>query len=234
MSRTSILIVEDEPEIAALIALHLDRSGFDTTSVQSGEAALEHLSGQSAELVVLDLMLPGIDGLEVCRRLKYDPPTRHIPIVMVTARGEEADVVTGLEIGADDYMVKPFSPRELVARVRAVLRRDADAAPSNQDGSVEGIAIDSDRHEVRVDGAVAALTLTEFEILKFLAFRAGFVRTRDQIIDAAHGPRVVMSTRTIDVHITSLRKKLSPYGNAIETIRGVGYRIDGTQVAISQ
>jgi two-component system phosphate regulon response regulator PhoB len=153
---------------------------------------------------------------------------------MVTARGEEADVVTGLELGADDYMVKPFSPRELVARVRAVLRRDAEAVPCEQDGLVDGIAIDNDRHEVRVDGSVVALTLTEFEILKFLAFRAGFVRTRDQIIEAAHGPRVVMSTRTIDVHITALRKKLTPYGNAIETIRGVGYRIDGAQVAINQ
>jgi len=234
MTATGILIIEDESEIAALIALHLTRAGFASMSVGSGEDGLDRIAQQRPELVILDLMLPGIDGLEVCRRLKYDEQTRHVPIIMVTARGEEADIVTGLEMGADDYMVKPFSPRELVARVRAVLRRDdEEASPAAGEVDAEGIFIDMDRHEVLVDGKAVELTLTEFQILRFLTSRPGFVRTRDQIIEAAHGPQVVMSKRTIDVHITSLRKKLGGAGAAIETIRGVGYRIESDALAIA-
>lgn len=227
MDRTRILIIEDEPEIAELIALNMGGAGMEPVIAQSGEEGLAGIQMTPPELIILDLMLPGIDGLEVCRRLKYEPATRGIPIIMVTARGEEADIVTGLELGADDYMVKPFSPRELVARVRAVLRRDE--VPHGSTGSepqARGIHIDVDRHEVRADGAVVDLTLTEFQILRYLASRPGFVRTRDQIIEAAHGPRVIMSARTIDVHITALRKKLAPWGESIETVRGVGYRID--------
>jgi two-component system alkaline phosphatase synthesis response regulator PhoP len=227
MDRTRILIIEDEPEIAELIALHAQKAGFESVVASTGEAGLDHIARQTPSLVILDLMLPGIDGLEVCRRLRYDAATRSLPIIMVTARGEEADIVTGLELGADDYMVKPFSPRELTARVRAVLRRDDDAEPFLADtDAVKGIVIDDDRHEVRVNGSAVELTLTEFQILRYLAQRPGFVRTRDQIIESAHGPRVVMSKRTIDVHITALRKKLAPWGDAIETVRGVGYRID--------
>jgi len=227
MDRMSILIIEDEPEIADLIALHLQKAGFDALIALTGEAGLGLIAQHTPALVVLDLMLPGIDGLEVCRKLKYDAATRSVPIIMVTARGEEVDIVTGLELGADDYMVKPFSPRELTARVRAVLRRDDATAPIAADAdSVEGIIIDDDRHEVRVNGVSVELTLTEFQILRYLSSRPGFVRTRDQIIQAAHGPRVIMSKRTIDVHITSLRKKLAPWGDSIETVRGVGYRID--------
>jgi len=227
MDRTCILIIEDEPEIADLIAVHLRKAGFDAATASTGEAGLAEAADQMPALIILDLMLPGIDGLEVCRKLKYDASTRALPIIMVTARGEEADIVTGLELGADDYMVKPFSPRELTARVRAVLRRDDEPESCAADGDVvEGITIDDDRHEVRVNGATVELTLTEFQILRYLASRPGFVRTRDQIIQAAHGPRVIMSTRTIDVHITALRKKLVPWGDSIETVRGVGYRIE--------
>ena len=227
MDRTSILIIEDEPEIADLIALHLHKAGFDAVTAPTGEAGLGLIAQHMPALVVLDLMLPGIDGLEVCRKLKYDATTRSVPIIMVTARGEEVDIVTGLELGADDYMVKPFSPRELTARVRAVLRReDVPTSPAVHADSIEGITIDDERHEVQVNGESVELTLTEFQILRYLSLRPGFVRTRDQIIQAAHGPRVVMSKRTIDVHITSLRKKLVPWGDSIETVRGVGYRID--------
>jgi len=231
MTANGILIIEDEPEIAELISLNLTRAGFETKLAGSGEDGLECIDQWGPELVILDLMLPGIDGLEVCRRLKYEERTRQIPIIMVTARGEEADVVTGLELGADDYMVKPFSPRELAARVRAVLRRDSAQDSSDaQDISSTGIHIDTNRHEVSIDGVPVVLTLTEFQILQFLVSRPGFVRTRDQIIEAAHGPQVVMSRRTIDVHITSLRKKLGEAGGSIETIRGVGYRIEADAI----
>ncbi|MCH2136061.1 MAG: response regulator transcription factor [Phycisphaerales bacterium] len=227
MATTHILIIEDEPEIAELIALNLDTAGMRAEAAASGEAGLSAMETTMPDLVVLDLMLPGIDGLEVCRRLKYEAATRSLPIIMLTARGEEADIVAGLEMGADDYMVKPFSPRELVARIRAVLRRDEPAPHEDaRSRKAEGIRIDADRHEVLVDGVAVELTLTEFQILRYLAQRPGFVRTRDQIIEAAHGPHVIMSGRTIDVHITALRKKLAHRGGSIETVRGVGYRID--------
>ncbi len=226
-----VLIIEDEPEIAGLIQLHLDRAGFQATTCDNGEDGLASIAEHAPDLVILDLMLPGIDGLEVCRQLKYDAATRMIPIIMVTARGEESDVVSGLEMGADDYIVKPFSPRELSARVRAVLRRPAGDLPEVDESTVvSGIQIDADRHEVSVDGVSVDLTLTEFQILRFLMSRPGFVRTRDQIIEAAHGPHVVMSKRTIDVHITALRKKLGRAGDAIETIRGVGYRLESDAI----
>lgn len=228
-SKTPILIVEDEREIGDLVRLNLHKEGYQAVLVESGEAALKHVARHDVSLVVLDLMLPGIDGQEVCRRLKWDDRTRHIPIVMLTARGEESDIVSGLELGADDYIVKPFSAKVLVARIRKALRRELEhsvqgkAKARTRIGSIE---IDEDRYEIRVDGNPVGVTGSEFKILRFLASRPGFVRTREQIIEATHGPRVVMSSRTVDVHITSLRRKLGVAGDLIETIRGVGYRLE--------
>ncbi|MEE2908679.1 MAG: response regulator transcription factor [Planctomycetota bacterium] len=235
VSKTPILIVEDEREIGDLVRLNLQREGYEACLVESGEAALTHIAGNDVALIVLDLMLPGIDGQEVCRRLKWNDTTRHIPIVMLTARGEESDIVSGLELGADDYMVKPFSAKVLIARIRKVLRREQERPLQEKEKSrkkVGSIEIDNDRYEVRVDGMPVSVTGSEFKILKFLATRPGFVRTREQIIEATHGPRVVMSNRTVDVHITSLRRKLGGAGDLIETIRGVGYRLeDSPEVA---
>jgi len=225
--QTNILIVEDEPEIGALIALHLQKVGYATHHVASGEDGLSAVAREEPSLIMLDLMLPGIDGLEVCRRLKRGEATRHIPIVMVSAKGEESDIVAGLELGADDYVVKPFSSQVLMARVRNVLRR-ALVPVLEEDSNIRvaaGIRVDRDRHEVTADGEPISLTTTEFDILTFLMRRPGFVRTRDQIISAVHGDQVVLSRRTIDVHITALRRKLGPLGGMIETIRGVGYRL---------
>lgn len=228
MATQHVLVVEDEPEIAELIRFHLDRDGLAANVVHSGRHGLEAIKRAPPDLVVLDLMLPDVGGLEICRRLKQQPDTRDIPVVMVTARGEESDVVTGLELGADDYVVKPFSPRVLMARIRAVLRRGQEmaAAPlDNRISRLEGqLVIDPDRHKVVASGQTLDLTVTEFGILLHLAQRPGFVRTRDQIISAVHGRNVVLSSRTIDVHVTALRKKLGGLANCVETVRGVGYR----------
>ena len=228
MATQHVLVVEDEPEIAELIRFHLDRDGLAANVVHSGRHGLEAIKRAPPDLVVLDLMLPDVGGLEICRRLKQQPDTRDIPVVMVTARGEESDVVTGLELGADDYVVKPFSPRVLMARIRAVLRRGQEMAAAPLDNRItrlEGqLVIDPDRHKVVASGQTLDLTVTEFGILLHLAQRPGFVRTRDQIISAVHGRNVVLSSRTIDVHVTALRKKLGGLANCVETVRGVGYR----------
>ena len=229
VAKTPILIVEDERQIGELIRLNLQRDGYQTHLVESGEEALQYVAAHDVSLVVLDLMLPGIDGKEVCRQLKWNQQTRHVPIIMPTAKGEESDIVSGLELGADDYMVKPFSAKVLIARIRNALRRN-DARPRMADlqshTRIGSIDIDNDRHEVRVNGDPINVTGSEFKILVFLASRPGFVRTREQIIEATHGSRVVMSNRTVDVHITSLRRKLGEAGDLIETIRGVGYRME--------
>lgn len=227
---TSILIVEDEAEIAELIRYHLDRDGFRGRIVRSGAMALREIEHKRPDLVILDLMLPDLDGLEVCRRLRWERETRLLPILIVSARGDEADIVAGIELGADDYVTKPFSPRVLMARVRNLLRRNSaepDAAAASRrliraDGS---IVIDLDRHKVEVGGAEVELTPTEFGILQCLATRPGFVRTRDQIVAAVHGHAAVLSRRAVDVHMTALRRKLGEAGSRIETVRGVGYRL---------
>jgi two-component system alkaline phosphatase synthesis response regulator PhoP len=191
----------------------------------SGEEALRLVRTEIPDLVVLDLMLPGIDGLEVTRRLKSDPNTKHLPIVMLTAKGEEADIVTGLELGADDYVTKPFSPRILVARVRAVLRRKVKEAPEETSViRIHDLIIDPRRHEVLVNGEPVVLTFTEFGILNYMARRPGWVFTRFQIVDAVKGEDYPVTDRSVDVQIVGLRKKLGPAGNYIETVRGVGYR----------
>ena len=233
MSKPMILIVEDELEIAELIRFHLEREGFETRIVQSGKVALAAAETHRPALILLDLMLPDLDGLEVCRRLKRKNEVRDIPILIVSAKGEEVDIVTGIELGADDYVTKPFSPRVLMARVKNVLRRHETevimpVAESNNSIDLGGgaLIIDSDRHEVSVHGKPVELTVTEFGIAQYLAARPGFVRTRDQIISAVHGDAVVLSSRTVDVHVTALRRKLGEAGNMIQTVRGVGYRLN--------
>jgi len=225
MPGEKILIVEDEEEIQELISYNLGREGFGTTVAGSGEDGLKVLREDVPALIVLDLMLPGMNGLEFCRFVKRDPKTAGVPIVMVTARGEETDIVAGLELGADDYVTKPFSPKVLVARIRAVLRRGTEPGPADSDViRAHDIEIHAGRHEVKVSGRHVELTLTEFRILGFLAGRPGWVFTRYQIVDAVKGEDYAVTERSVDVQIVGLRKKLGEAGSYIETVRGVGYR----------
>lgn len=232
MPKVEVLIVEDEPDIAELIAFHFRREGFATRLVSSGRKALDAAREDPPTVIVLDLMLPDLDGLEVCRRLKQREETRAIPIIMVTAKGEESDIVAGIELGAEDYVTKPFSPRVLVARLKNVLRRREETPPANGDNRLVladgALVIDTERHLVLCHGQPVDLTLTEFSLLHHLAQRPGFVRTRDQIIAAVHGRSTVLSSRTVDVHITALRKKLGDLAALVETVRGVGYRFADT------
>ena len=229
MGHKSILVVYDEADIRELVQYNLAREGFQVEGAPSGEEALRRVRQQPPDLVVLDLMLPGVDGLEVCRRLKGDRRTAEIPIVMLTAKGEDADVVAGLELGADDYVVKPFSPRVLLARIKAVMRRGEEPATPADDPAVlrrGGLTIDPARHMVLADGAPVALTALEMRILIALARRPGFVLTRYQIVDATQGEGVGVTDRSVDVHMVSLRRKLGQCGAMIETVRGVGYRFE--------
>ncbi len=225
MARESILVVEDEADILELICYHLVRDGYRVTRLDSGEKVCETAQKINPDLILLDLMLPGMDGFEVCRQLKQAQQTRSIPIVMLTARGEEADTVAGLELGADDYIVKPFSPRVLMARLRTVLRRKT--VPPDEETAVlkiHGIEIHPGRHEVLVKGRPVQLTYTEFKLLHVLARRPGWVFSRDQIVDAVRGADYAVTDRAVDVQIVGLRKKLGAHGRLIETMRGVGYR----------
>jgi two-component system alkaline phosphatase synthesis response regulator PhoP len=225
MAKEKILVVDDEEDILELLRFNLSREGCQVFCASSGEEALRLVRSEIPDLVVLDLMLPGIDGLEVTRRLKSDPNTKHLPIVMLTAKGEEADIVTGLELGADDYVTKPFSPRILVARVRAVLRRKVKESPEETSViRIHDLIIDPRRHEVLVNGEPVVLTFTEFGILNYVARRPGWVFTRFQIVDAVKGEDYPVTDRSVDVQIVGLRKKLGPAGKYIETVRGVGYR----------
>jgi two-component system alkaline phosphatase synthesis response regulator PhoP len=229
MKREKIIAIEDEPDLLEVVRYNLAREGFEVQGSENGEQGLALIRKSHPDLVLLDLMLPGMDGLEICRQVKYDPATRNIPIIIISAKGEETDIVLGLELGADDYMVKPFSPRELIARVRAVLRRGAGQAEmSNGDDepplTYEGLQIHPSRHEVLVDGATVPFTATEFRLLHRLASRPGRVYTREQLLKHVVGEDVVILERNIDVHIRAVRKKLGPYSDLIGTIRGVGYR----------
>ncbi len=222
------LVVEDEPEIADLVKFHLEREGVDVTITRSGRRALELARKSIPDLLVLDLMLPDLDGLEVCRRLKENDERKKIPVVMLNARGSEAVIVAGIEMGADDYVTKPFSPRVLMARLQNAMRKHGIPGVEQHDGVLVRcggkLTIDKERHVVICNGETISLTLTEFEMLFMLAKRPGFVRTRDQIISTVHGPLTVLSQRTIDVHITAIRRKMQDLGDSIETVRGVGYR----------
>ncbi|MAJ47414.1 MAG: DNA-binding response regulator [Planctomycetaceae bacterium] len=230
MNDSCILVVEDEVEIAELIEFHARRDGFRTRVVHSGKTALDSLSREIPDVIVLDLMLPDVDGLEVLRRVRRAEATAHLPVLIVSAKGDESDVVAGIELGADDYVTKPFSPRILMARLKNVMRRQNSDFEPNQNEPERYVlcggelVIDPARHVVRLSGNEIDLTLTEFGMLQYLAARPGFVRTREQIISAVHGRATVLSSRTVDVHVTALRRKLGELGNRIETVRGVGYR----------
>lgn len=225
MAKESILVVDDEEDILELVKYNLAREGYQVVCAATGEEAIAKAKRKLPDLILLDLMLPGIDGLEVCKLLRNDSKTAHIPIIMLTAKTEEADVVSGLEVGADDYITKPFSPRVLTARVRTVLRRKAkNASDSTQTIKVHELVIDPARHEVLVAGKAVTVSFTEFAILHCLAKRPGVVFSRYQIVDAVRGSDYPVTDRSIDVQIVSLRKKLGPAAKYLETIRGVGYK----------
>jgi two-component system alkaline phosphatase synthesis response regulator PhoP len=229
MAKERLLVVDDEEDILELIKFNLEREGYIVSCAASGEGALQIAKSEIPDLIVLDLMLPGIDGLEVARQLKNEPETRGIPIVMLTAKGEETDIVAGLELGADDYITKPFSPRVLVARVRAVLRRNSRGKAKDYPAEakvlrIQDLIIHPGRREVLVSGSPVQLTFTEFGILNYLAQRPGWVFTRNQIVDAVRGEEYFVTDRSVDVQIVGLRKKLGAAGKYIETVRGVGYR----------
>jgi two-component system phosphate regulon response regulator PhoB len=224
MGKEHILTVDDEEDVLELVRYHLAKEGYSFETATSGEEALVKIKGRLPDLIILDLMLPEIDGLEVCKKLKRDSKTKHVPIIMLTAKGEESDIVTGLELGADDYVTKPFSPRVLIARVRRMLHRviarDLEKTPIR----AHEISIDPARREVLVRDKPVELTYTEFNILYSLARRPGLVFTRYQIIDAIHNGDYLSTDRAVDVQIVGLRKKLGDCSKYIETVRGIGYR----------
>ena len=225
MAKQKILAVDDEEDILELLRFNLAKEGFAVVCAASGEEALKAALSQRPDLILLDLLLPAMDGLEVARRLKSNPSTQEIPVIMVTAKGEEADIVAGLEGGAEDYITKPFSRKVLIARVRAVLRRKASGPADDQEVvTVHDLTIHPGRREVLVKGKPVVLTFTEFGILSFLARRPGWVFTRSQIVDAVKGDEYFVTDRAVDVQIVGLRKKLGSAAKVIETVRGVGYR----------
>ncbi|MFA6110035.1 MAG: response regulator [Candidatus Latescibacterota bacterium] len=227
--RERILVVEDEPDILDLVCYNLQQAGLEVERAGDGETALKVVAERPPDLIVLDLMLPGIDGLEVCRRLKQSEEHRRIPVLMLTARAAEVDRIVGLELGADDYLTKPFSPRELVLRVRAVLRRAAKAEGDDPEEPGERLefgplTIDPDGHRVLVEGREIDLTATEFRLVHTLAQRRGRVQTREELLTVVWGYTYAGYSRTVDTHVRRLREKLGPAGALIETVRGVGYR----------
>jgi two-component system alkaline phosphatase synthesis response regulator PhoP len=225
MPKEKILVVDDEEDILELVRYNLAKEGYRVHCVQSGEQALAKAGEDIPDMILLDLMLPGLDGLDVCRALKRNPTTAGIPLIMLTAKGEDADIVTGLELGADDYVTKPFSPRVLLARIKAAFRRrKQEETDDSSIISIGNLVVDPVRHEALVDGRVVNLTVTEFRIVHLLARRPGWVFSRDQIINAVRGEDYPVTERSVDVQIVGLRKKLGEAGNSIETVRGVGYR----------
>jgi two-component system alkaline phosphatase synthesis response regulator PhoP len=224
MKKKKILVVDDEEDILELVRYNLSREGYEVICASSGEDGLKAARNELPDLIALDLMLPGIDGLEVARILNGNNTTKNIPIIMLTAKGEEADIVAGLELGADDYITKPFSPRIMIARIRAVLRRKTKEVDDDEVIRINEITLNPGRHEVLVNEEPVQLTFTEFGILNFLIRRPGWVFTRSQIVDAVKGDDYFVTDRSVDVQIVGLRKKLGPAGKNIETVRGVGYR----------
>jgi two-component system phosphate regulon response regulator PhoB len=217
-----ILIVEDERDVVDLLALHLRKAGFRISTAMDGAAGLQKARGDKPDFIILDLMLPKMSGLEVCKILKNDTATSYIPILMLTAKSEEIDRIVGLEIGADDYVTKPFSPREIVLRIRAIFRRGETPGESLKAGP---ISIDPARHEVRVNGNQVHLTSLEFKLLSRLVRRRGKVQGRDRLLNEVWGYESVIDTRTVDTHVRRLRKKLGKAADAIESVRGFGYRL---------
>jgi two-component system, OmpR family, alkaline phosphatase synthesis response regulator PhoP len=226
-----VLIVEDDDDIRELVSYHLLKEGYQVASVASGEEAISIAERQMPDLILLDVMLPGMDGMTVCQRLRSSPKTADVAIMMLTAKSEEADIVRGLNLGATDYVTKPFSPKVLLARVQAVLRRKLAVATEEEeieecDDVIEmhDMVIHPGRHEVRIEGNPVTLSSTEFRVLHFLASRPGWVFSRQQILDGVHGDNYAITDRAVDVQIVGLRKKLGEAGKYIETVRGVGYR----------
>jgi two-component system, OmpR family, alkaline phosphatase synthesis response regulator PhoP len=224
MPKGTILVIDDEDDLVELVRYNLAREGFHVIAAHDGESGLRLVDQKSPDLVVVDLMLPGIDGLEVCRRLRAESRTFKLPIVMLTAKSSESDRVVGLEIGADDYITKPFSPSELVARVKALLRRAAGFEQPSQLIKCGDLTVDLAKHEVSCGNARIDLTATEFRLLQMLAAHPGRVYSRSELIDGVLGSNVAVLDRTIDVHVMALRKKLGESAAFIETIRGFGYR----------
>ena len=230
MKRGRILVVDDEPDLLELVKHQLGKEHYEVTTAQDGEVALAQARRHPPDLVVLDLMLPGIDGLEVCRRLKADPRTMHVPIIMLTAKGEESDAVIGLSQGADDYVRKPFGSKELVARIGARLRSARGEPPHASTGSTGKVTtfgdlvVDPVKHEVVLAGEPIQLTLTEFKLLHFLVSNRGRAFTRNQLLNAVVGQDAIIIDRNVDVHVATLRRKLKEYGPSILTIRGLGYK----------
>lgn len=230
MAKPNILVVEDDPDIQQLVSYNLIKAGMHVTCADKGEEALAVLGHEQVDGIILDLMLPGVDGLEVCRRVRAQEPTRNIPVIILTAKGEDDDVVTGLDTGADDYVTKPFSPKVLVARLLAVMRRKQksggnEQADASKELTLHGLTIHPGRHEVHLHGRPIQLTGTEFAIVYLLAGRPGWVFTRQQIIDQVRGYDYLITPRAVDVQIFGLRKKLGTTGQLIETVRGLGYRM---------
>lgn len=230
MNRGRIFVIEDEQDIAELIRFNLSLEGYQVDTFPTGELGFKALEKDIPDLLVLDIMLPGMSGLEICQRIKEMPRTAKLPVIMVTAKGEESDIVKGLELGADDYLTKPFSPRVMSARIEAVLRRSRATAPKPSEGvMVSGIEINPARVEVAINGQKLDLTQSEFKILHFLAQRPGWVFTRAQIVEAIRGENYSVTDRTIDFQMVGLRKKMGDKGDLIETVRGVGYRFKDTE-----
>lgn len=223
--KETILIIEDEKNIARLIKFNLEKAGYRCVTASSGEKAMDVLSKQQVDLIVLDIMLPGMDGFEICRSIKQKDSLKNISIVMLTAKGEEVDRIVGLELGADDYMVKPFSPRELVLRIKAILKRGK-AEIAKKDALTAGdITVDIPKHKVAVRGKTIELTQMEFKLLVTLLERRGRVQTRERLLSDVWDMNTDVDTRTIDTHVKRLREKLGKSGNLIETVRGLGYKL---------
>jgi len=225
MANTKILIIDDEQDVIDLLTLHLRKAGFALSTATDGADGLRKAREESPALVILDLLLPKMPGLEICKVLKTDVAMRHVPILMLTAKAEEIDRIVGLEFGADDYVTKPFSPRELVLRVNAILRRGKGDAVEDKKLSIGAITLDPARHHVEVGGRPVRLTSVEFKLLSMLMRRQGRVQERDRLLNEVWGYESVIDTRTVDTHVRRLRKKLGKAAGAIETVRGFGYRI---------
>jgi two-component system phosphate regulon response regulator PhoB len=224
MPKPNILVVEDEGDLAEMVSYNLQQAGYDVVIAGDGLSALDILRRDQPDMVILDIMLPNLDGREVCRRIRQDQKTRNIPVLIVSALAEETDRVVGFEIGADDYLTKPFSPRELVLRVKAILRRSQEMPAVKGPFRAPGLIIDPERHVVEVEGVALELTATEFRLLQHLAVNAGRVQTRQMLLENVWGYTFDGYARTVDTHIRRLRKKLGALGDRVETVRGVGYR----------
>ncbi len=230
MTVKKVLVVDDEPDIVELVSYNLSKEGFEVSSAADGEEALARIRKERFDFLVLDLMLPGIQGLELCRIVRNDPHTRGIPIIMLTAKGEEVDKILGLEMGADDYMAKPFSPRELVARVRAVMRRASERTAADEKVlRIGGLVINRETYSVTKEGKDLALSSTEFRLLLYLVERRGKVFSRDQLLDAVWKDEAFVEPRTVDVHVRRLRAQIEDDPSSpryVRTKRGIGYYVD--------